>query len=208
MVYLKRPVAVGVLGAMSFLLLPLLAPSNQMNYDTLSFYNIVLAIMVGCTIAPLAFRLLPPVPPALRARRLVALSRRDLRRLAVAPVLATAPNWESRIYARLAALPDDAAPLQRAQVLAALSVGTEIVHLRALAPVLGTAAAPLQAGLEALSRGDTATTIARLREFDRLLATTGIEADETTIQQARGRVIALVETISAHASYFDAEEMS
>ena len=39
------------------------------------------------------------------------------------------------MYSRLAALPDEAEPLQRAQLLAALSVGTEIIHFAALCPV-------------------------------------------------------------------------
>jgi len=41
------------------------------------------------------------------------------------------------MYSRLAALPDQAEPLQRAQLLAALSVGTEIIRLRHMAPQLG-----------------------------------------------------------------------
>ena len=63
---------------------PLLSPTNPMTYDTAQFYNAALAIVVGCGLAPLAFRLLPPLSPALRARRLLALTLRDLRRLAIA----------------------------------------------------------------------------------------------------------------------------
>ena len=42
---------------------------------------------------------------------------------------------EGRIYSRLTVLPDQAGPLQRAQLLAALSVGTEIIRLRRVASV-------------------------------------------------------------------------
>jgi hypothetical protein len=41
------------------------------------------------------------------------------------------PNgWEGRIYKRLVAMPDEAEPLQRAQLLTALSLGSEIIELR------------------------------------------------------------------------------
>jgi hypothetical protein len=91
--------ATAVLTAMAFNVMPLLAPTNQMSYDTAQFYNSALAIVVGCGVAPLAFRLLPPLSPALRARRLLALTSRDLRRLAIAPVLPRPDYWESRMYA-------------------------------------------------------------------------------------------------------------
>ena len=58
-----------------------------MNYDTMQFYNAALAIVAGCSVAPLAFRLLPLPSPEVRAGRLVALTLRDMRRLAVASLL-------------------------------------------------------------------------------------------------------------------------
>ena len=61
---------------------PLLAPANQMSYDTLQFYNAALAIVIGSGVGALSFRLLPPLSPALRTRRLLALTLRDLRRVA------------------------------------------------------------------------------------------------------------------------------
>ena len=109
----RQPIVTTVLTAMTFNFNPLLAPTNVMNYDTTQYYNSALAIVVGCGVAPLAFLLLPPLSPALRVRRLLALTSRDLRRLAIAPVLPTPDYWESRIYSRLTALPDQATPLQR-----------------------------------------------------------------------------------------------
>src|SRR5205085_12326654 len=91
----------------------------------------------GCAVAALLFRLLPPVPPALRARRLLALTLRDLRRLAIHPLPRNSEEWESSMDSRLAALPDSAEPLQRAQLLAALSVGGDILRLRSIYPSLG-----------------------------------------------------------------------
>src|SRR3954467_5493207 len=135
-----QPAALAVFTATGANFMPLLAPTNQMSYDTAQFYNTALAVFAGCGVAALAYRLLPPLPPPLRARRLLALTLRDLRRFAIAPLLPTSEDWESRMYGRLGALPDQAKPVQRAQLLAALSVGTEINQLRHMAPHLGAAA--------------------------------------------------------------------
>ena len=112
--------------AMVFYFVPLLGPANEMSYDTEQFYNAALAILTGLSAAALSFRLLPPLSPAFRTRRLLALTLGDLRRLATGPIPWTAEDWEGRIYGRLAVLPDAAGPLQRSQLLAALMVGTEI----------------------------------------------------------------------------------
>jgi uncharacterized membrane protein YccC len=174
-----------------------------MNYDTAQYYNSVLAIIVGCSVAPLAFSLLPPLSPAFRVRRFLALTSRDLRRLAVAPVLPAPHGWESRIYSRLIALPDQATPLQRAQLLAALSVGTEIIGLRQMATQLGTTA-ELDAALNDVALGHSSNVIAKLRQFDdRLAATpeTGPEAAATV--RGRGRILIISEAIAEHGHYFD-----
>ena len=73
------------------------------------------------------------------------------------------------MYGRLSALPDAAEPLQRAQLLAALSVGTEIIRLRHIAPRLGLGS-ELDAALEALAQGDSAIATARLARLDDALA--------------------------------------
>ena len=115
---------------------PLLAPANQMNYDTAQFYNAALAIVAGCGIAALSFRLLPPLSRTFRAQRLLQLTLHDLRRLATHAVQRLPDDWESRTYSRLAALPDAAEPLQRGQLVTALSIGREIIELRRIAPQL------------------------------------------------------------------------
>jgi len=107
-----------------------LAPTNQMSYDTQQFDNAALAIVAGLGGAALSFRLLPPLSPILRARRLLALTLRDLRRLASGSIPRSPDAWEGRVYSRLSVLPDAAAPLQRSELLAALSVGCEIIRLR------------------------------------------------------------------------------
>jgi uncharacterized membrane protein YccC len=199
----RQPAVAAVLTAMTFNFIPLLAPTNEMNYDTAQYYNSALAIVVGCGVAPLAFWLLPPLSPAVRVRRLLALTSRDLRRLAIAPVVPTLDRWESRIYSRLTALPDQATPLQRAQLLAALSVGTEIIGLRQMTTHLGTAA-ELDAALNDIALGHSPQAIAKLRQFDDRLASTRKTGTEATIAlRGRGRILVISEAIAEHGHYFD-----
>src|SRR5205814_3741985 len=135
--------------------LPLLAPTNPMSYDPQQYYNAALAIVPGVGAAVLSFRLIPPLSPAYRTRRLLALTLRDLRRLATGPLPRTPADWEGHMYGRLSALPDSAEPLQRAQLLAALSVGTKIIQLRRITQRLNLQS-ELDAALESIVRGDSA----------------------------------------------------
>ena len=59
-----------------------------MSYNTVQFYNFALAIFSGCVAAALSFALLPPLSPAFRARRLLVLTLRELRRLAIGAFVA------------------------------------------------------------------------------------------------------------------------
>jgi uncharacterized membrane protein YccC len=189
--------------AMVINFVPLLSPANQMSYDTMQFYNFALAINAGSGAGALSFRLLPPLSPGFRTRRLLGLTLRDLRRLAIGPVW-TADDWEGRIYGRLAALPDAAEPLQRSQLVAASSVGTEIIQLRHIATRLGLGS-DLDAALEALAQGNSAiatTGLARLD--DRLASCPGAGSEESFALQARGSILAISEALIEHASYFDA----
>jgi hypothetical protein len=151
----------------------------------------------------LSFLLLPSLSPALRLRRLLALTLRDLRRLAMNPRPPTSEDWESRIYGRLAALPHQVEALQLGQLLAALSVGTEIVRLRRVAPRLGVST-QLDAALEALAQGKSATAIARLGQLDHRLASAPDRAAETAIAlRARAHILGLCEALTAYIPYFD-----
>ena len=200
----QRPAVAAIMMALAFNFNPLLAPTNEMNYDTTLFYNSALAIVVGCGVAPLAFRLLPPLSPTLRARRLLALTSRDPRHLAIASVVPTSDDWQSRVCSRLAALPDQAEPLLGAQLLAALSVGTEIISLRQVAAHVGRAA-ELDAALKCFAQGDSATATAKLRQFDNLLASASETGTEATIAlRGRGRVLIISEALAEHGAYFDA----
>jgi uncharacterized membrane protein YccC len=203
MAWSRQPAAVIVFTAMATFFVPLLGPANPMSYDTAQFYNSALAIVVGCGVAPVAFRLLPPLSPELRARRLLALTLRDLRHLAITSVLPRSEDWEGRSYGRLAALPDQAEPLLRARLLAALSVGSEIMGLRKIVARIGVAP-EFDAACQALAQGNSATARARLAQLDRQLATMADGAEATVALRARGRILVLLEAIAAHSSYFDA----
>jgi uncharacterized membrane protein YccC len=182
---------------------PLLAPANQMSYDAAQFYNASLAIVAGISAAALSFRLLPPLPQALRTRRLLALMLRDLRRLAAGRTHRMANDWESRIYGRLSALPEQAEPLQRAQILAALSVGTEIIRLRRLARRLDLHV-ELDATLDAVAQGHSVVAIERLGALDRMLAALpGPKPGGRSRLRMRGSILAMSDALAQHAAYFD-----
>ncbi|MGC2223047.1 MAG: FUSC family protein, partial [Methylocella sp.] len=183
--------------------MPLLAPANQMSYDPQQFYNLALAIVAGSGAGALSFRLLPPLSPAFRARRLLGLSLRDLRRLATVPIPWTVEDWEGRTYGRLAALPDAAEPLQRSQLLAGLAVGTEIIQLRHIASSLGLGA-DLDAALAPFAQGNSAIATARLAQLDdRLASLPGAGSEASLALQAHGSILVIMEALIAHASYFD-----
>ena len=87
--------------AMTINFIPLLAPANQMTYDPLQFTNAALGIIAGIGAGAIGFRLLPPLSPGFRTRRLLALTLRDLRRLATGATTPLGSEWESRTYSRL-----------------------------------------------------------------------------------------------------------
>ena len=190
--------------AMAANFVPLLAPTNPMSFDTQQFYNSALAIVAGVGAAAVSFRLLPPLPPALRARRLLALTLRDLRRLMRGPIPRTAHDWESLTFARLSVLPEEAEPGQAGQLLAALSVGSAIIRLRRIAKRLDLDV-ELDMVLDAVARGESAVAIERLAGLDQKLATLSGSATAARVGlRARGSILAMSEALGQHASYFDA----
>jgi uncharacterized membrane protein YccC len=183
--------------------IPLLAPANQMSYNPQQFYNGALAIVAGVGVAALAFRLLPPLSPAQRSRRLLALTLRDLRRLTMGPIPRTANEWQGRVYSRLSALPEQAEPLQRAQLVAALSVGTEIIRLRRVVPRFDQDV-ELDAALNAVAKGDSSAAVERLAQLDqRLAALPNTRPGARARLRARSSILAMSEALAQHAAYFD-----
>jgi uncharacterized membrane protein YccC len=189
--------------AMGVNFVPVLAPTNLMNYDTAQFYNLALAILVGSGSAVLSFRLFPPLSPALRTRRLLALTLRDLRRVAIGAVSWTSDDWDGCVYSRLAVMPDEAEPLQRAQLLAALSVGSQILQLRRAAGLLALGP-ELDPALVALAHGNSAIASRWLRRLDQhLVSRSDPQEREPHSLRMRAGILAISEALARHAVYFD-----
>jgi len=183
--------------------LPLLAPTNQMTYDTVQFYNAALGIVAGSAAGALSYRILPPLSPAFRTRRLLMLTLRDLRRIVTDPVPPLREEWEGRMYSRIAVLPDAAEPLQRAQIVTALSVGSEILELRRMAPQLG-AHSELNAALAGLAQGDVDGATARLDALDRRLAALPDTHPQISLAlRARALILVISDALIQHRAYFE-----
>jgi uncharacterized membrane protein YccC len=184
-------------------LVPLLAPVNQMSFNTVQFYNAALAIVAGCGVAALGFRLLPPLSPAMRCKRLLDQSLEDLRRLAIGPIPGPKYDWEGRMCSRLVALKDKAEPQQASKLMVALSVGTEIIRLRRAAPQIGIVT-ELDLALEMFARGNSAAAIGRFAEVDRRLA--GF-ADGDPMRfcaaRARAQILVICDALAQHLEYFN-----
>ena len=181
-------------------IIPVLAPANPMTYDTQQFYNASLAIVAGVGAGAFSFRLLPPLSPAFRTRRLLALTLRDLRRLATGRIRDTLTDWQGRMYGRFAVLPDQAQPLQRSQLMAAFSVGTAIIQLRHTRHRLDLSG-DLDAALEAVGRGNCAVATAKIAALDAALTS----SPDTASLQARSHVLALSQALTQHSPFFEAE---
>jgi hypothetical protein len=87
-------------------------------------------------------------------------------------------DWESRMHGRLSVLPDTAEPLQRAQLMAALSVGGAIIQLCSFAQRLNMST-ELDESLGAMARGNSA------------------------VARPRACVLAMSQALTRHAAYFD-----
>jgi uncharacterized membrane protein YccC len=175
--------------------------TNEMSYDTAQFYNSSLGIFVGVAAAPLSFLLVPPLSPSFRTKRLLNLTLRDLRRLAMSRLSASVDDWQGHTFSRLAALPEEAEPLERAQLLAAQFVGTEIIHLGHDTAALDL---PLQfeAALQTFAEGNSAAAIAQLTWLDHYLASTE-QVDTQLAARTRGRILAICDALADHRAYFD-----
>jgi hypothetical protein len=108
-------------------------------------------------------------------------------------------------------MPDTATPLQRAQLLAAFSVGREIIRLRHMAypfrPLIGGSdlfATGIDAVVAAVAQGNSTITVAHLARLDGILTARADSAYEAeTILRMRAGILALTEALADHAAFFD-----
>ncbi len=184
--------------AAAVLFVTLVSPENGMTYDVEQFHNQAMAIAAGIGIAALALRLMPPLSTAAQSRRLLALTLRDLRRLAAGAIQPSRAAWDDRVYGRLAAMPAEALPLRWSWLAANRTVGSAIIRLRGAVGRSGSTAY-LETALEAFAHGDNATTIANLAKLDQVLAA---KPGATAILRARGTISTMIETLSRHSAYF------
>jgi len=181
---------------------PLLAPANQPVYDPAAFFNSALGIVAGTVAAALSMRLIPPLSPHYRTRRLLSLTLRDLRSLAVRRRRLERGSWVTLVSRRLAMMPPEATLEQHARLIAALSIGDAVIYLRRPHKHLYDRR-PLDTALAALAAGDVALARSELARFDRTLAAS---PNGATTDAMRCRVAAMViaDALERHADYFDA----
>jgi uncharacterized membrane protein YccC len=183
--------------------IPMLSITNGMTYDASQFWNSSSAILVGVACGAIAMRILPPLSPAIRTQRLLALTLADLRRLAKRASPGRQDDWESRGVARLLAMPEQAEPAERSQLVAAVAVGKDIVRCRAVAPRFVPGAA-VDAALQALAEGRSGEAMERLKDIDRLLAALPrSEAASRIVLRLRASILAISGQLSEYAPYFD-----
>jgi hypothetical protein len=170
--------------------LAILLPSNQPNYNDLDqFLNSAFAVIVGTIATAIAMRLLPPISPTWRARRLVALTARDLRAMAVAVRWPSRTEWISRVCWRLQAMPGEATPELLAQLELALSVGEALIYLRNSRPRLSGRTA-LDQAFASLAAADQPAVSAWLSDF--------------SAQQVQGATLVAMRSRAAAALIIDA----
>ncbi len=191
--------------AMTANFIPIVAPANHMTYNTQQFYNTASAILMGVGAAMLALRLIRPLGPALRTRRLLTLTLRDLRRLPTHANPPSVADWRSLGFGRLSVLPDQAEPLQRAQLSSALSVGTQIIRVRRIVARFNMSR-ELEPTLDAIARGDSTVAITNLSNLDSALAALPETIPGARVRlRARGSIYEISETLARYPDFFDGE---
>lgn len=180
---------------------PLLAPSNYPTYDPASFFNSALGIIAGTAAAAISMRLIPPLSPQYRTRRLLTLALRDLRGLATGRRRFDRGSWATVISRRLAALPPEADLEQHARLIAALSIGDAVLYLRRPHRRLHDRRL-LDTALAALAAGDIVATRGDLERFGQTIAES---PESATTDAMRCRVAAMVvaDALGRHADYFE-----
>jgi len=183
--------------------IPLLTPTNQIAYDTLNYFNSALNLLTGCGFGVVTLMLFPQLSPLLRSKRLADLSIRDLRLLAAGRRDWTIGQWQRRIYSRLRLMPEDVESSQQSYLIAALSVGIQIIRLRHLLRN-GRIEIELSEMLAALTAGDTATLRKALCTADHAISSVSPTHPGTPSRlRARSALLAIGESVNLHCEYFE-----
>ena len=193
------PVLAPYLVAASMNFVPLVAPSNQISFDTVAFANSALGIVGGCMAGAIALSVIPPVPIKIRADRLIGLTLRDLRRMAAGRRRLSAEAWESLVYARLVALPEDVDPAYGLRLVAALSMGLQVIRLKTLPDQPGRLGQDIDESLRALAARDRSAMMAGFDRVDRGAA--ALPNDRVTLR-IRTAVQVIREVMPRHGADF------
>jgi uncharacterized membrane protein YccC len=182
--------------------IPLLTPTNQISYDTLTYFNTALSLLAGCSFGVLALMLFPALSPRIRSQRLVDLSIRDVRRLATGRRLWNSNQWQGRIYARLTAMPEEAEPIQRAYLVSTLSVGIQVIQLQRLSQRHRTGIR-LSEVLASLGAGNLPKLHDALRRANGEIASIPVTQPGAPVRlRARSALLAVSEAVDWHRQYF------
>jgi uncharacterized membrane protein YccC len=201
-----QPWNAGIFFVMAVHVVPLIGIHNVMVYDAAQFFNSAMGIIVGTGFAALVMRLIPPLSAAERSRRLLALTLRDLRRLAECTRAVRPREWQNRIFSRLSVLPLLAELPQGAKLVAALSLGTEIIRLHRVADQLAIRQ-QLEPALSAVADGESSRAVQWLAQADQVLAASPDgNPDPKTRLRARAQICAMTEALTLFADYFDGKE--
>ncbi len=184
--------------------LPMLSINNTVSFDASQFWNTTSAILVGIAAGAVAMLILPPLSPAIRTSRLLALTLADLRQLARrASSRGRKDDWETRNVARTLAMPDQAEPVERAELVGAMAVGNHIVRLRRVAPRFVPAAA-VEAALQALAEGRSGEASERLKDIDRQLAALPrTRSGSRAVLGLRAGLLVICGQLASYPSYYD-----
>jgi hypothetical protein len=145
--------------------------------------------------------IIPPLSPAIRTQRLLALMLRDFRRLMKRASPGRSGDWENMGVARLLAMPDKAEAQERSELAAIVAVGKEIVRLRHVAPRF-VPSAMVDAVLTPLAEGRSGEAIARLDDIDRRVAALP-RARSRIVLSLRSSILVISGQLSEFASCFD-----
>ena len=199
---------IGAFGYTVFLAMQLMV-TNSMVVDDITLINTWLAILMGCVLLVLVFRVIMPADQRLYASRLVLSLGRSLQSLSSQPG-AQVPSWMvwegaqiQKVSSLLMRLSLVTSPIDRQGYVdgafAALSLGRLLIRLRRAAEKAGLTAAQTEVLNTALAsfrmlRRDPAGTAASLREAARLI---GSDNDPGMEDVFRVRLVACLEQ-SAH----------
>jgi uncharacterized membrane protein YccC len=189
-----------VFAGMATNVIPILAIQNDPSYEATRVFNTGLAVLAGTTLGALAIGLLPPLPPAGRIRRLLALTLSDLRRLLLGRRRFGLEEWVHLVSRRLAIMPTQASLEQEAQLAAALSVGEAAITLLEARPYV-SAGRLLDDAFAELAEANVAAARERLTCFSAQQSTEA-EVEPRRTLQAAVQATLIADALERHPRFF------